>query len=694
MNSRNPIYNDVTYLKGVGPKRAAELNKYGINTVLDVLYHLPRKYLDRRNIKKINQCKIGEETVVIGTIISKNIKIIRKRRLFQITIGDETGQIQCVWFNGLSWIMDKFNINDQIAVYGKIEFFKGLKITHPDFDIIENNDENFNTGQIISLYSTTSELKSTGLDSKGFRKIIRNILLDKKYIIEDFMPDNIIKDENLPDLKSSLMKIHFPNDNDEIKTSLYRLKFNEHFFIQLLMALKKYHIKKNNGISFLNRGEYLKKIYESLSFDLTSSQIKTLREIRDDLKSNAPMNRLVQGDVGSGKTIVAVLTAAIVIAKDYQVALMAPTEILAEQHYISIKEYCEKVGISCDVLTSNKPQKEKKIILNRLKSGDLQFIIGTHSIIQSKVKFNKLGLIIIDEQHRFGVEHRKLLVEKGLNPEVLAMTATPIPRTLSITIHGDMDISIIDELPKNRLPIKTEIITPKTIKNAYSKIKKELSNGGQCFIVYPLIEESEKMDLEAAESGYRKLKEIFSEFNLGYINGKMKKDKIDKQMNLMAKGDIDCLISTTVIEVGINIPNATIMLIENAERFGMTQLHQLRGRIGRGTKQSTCIMVQHKKTENSNKRLKIMENTLDGFIISDEDLKMRGPGDFFGTKQHGFIKSKVVDFNEDGPIIRSARHQAFKLIDSDPLLNNNKHLKIKNIFILNYKHMLDFIKIR
>ena len=273
------------------------------------------------------------------------------------------------------------------------------------------------------------------------------------------------------------------------------------------------------------------------------------------------------------------------------------------------------------------------------------------------------------------------------------MTATPIPRTLSITIHGDMDISIIDELPKNRLPIKTEIITPKTIKNAYSKIKKELSNGGQCFIVYPLIEESEKMDLEAAESGYRKLKEIFSEFNLGYINGKMKKDKIDKQMNLMAKGDIDCLISTTVIEVGINIPNATIMLIENAERFGMTQLHQLRGRIGRGTKQSTCIMVQHKKTENSNKRLKIMENTLDGFIISDEDLKMRGPGDFFGTKQHGFIKSKVVDFNEDGPIIRSARHQAFKLIDSDPLLNNNKHLKIKNIFILNYKHMLDFIKI-
>jgi len=692
MNFNNPIYDDITYLKGVGPKRAEELKKYGINFIVDVLYHIPRKYLDRRNIKKINQCKIGEETVIIGKIISKNIKVIGKRRLFQLTIGDETGNLQCIWFNGLSWIVDKFNINEQIAVYGKIEFFNGLKITHPDFDILDD-DENFHTGQIISLYASTADLKSKGLDSKGFRKIIKNILNNEKYIIEDYFPNKMINEENLCSLKEALTKIHFPNDNQEIKKALYRLKYNEHFFIQLLMALKKETIKKNDGISFPSRGHYLKKIYESLSFNLTNAQIRVLREIRKDLKSKNPMNRLVQGDVGSGKTIVAILTAAIVIAEEYQVALMAPTEILAEQHYLSIKQYCECVKIDCEIITSNTPQKDKKIILNKLKTGDIQFIIGTHSLIQDKVIFNNLGLIIIDEQHRFGVEHRKLLVDKGLNPEVLAMTATPIPRTLSITLHGDMDISIIDELPKNRIPIKTQVITPKQIKNAYQKIKDEIKAGGQCFIVYPLIEESEKLDLEAAESGYKKLKEIFNEYKLGYINGKMKKEEIDTQMQLMANGQINCLITTTVIEVGINIPNATIMLIENAERFGMTQLHQLRGRIGRGTKQSTCIMVQHKKTDNANKRLKIMEETLDGFIISDEDLKMRGPGDFFGTKQHGFIKSKVVDFNADGAIIRRARYQAFKLVQNDSLLKNNENIKINKIFKMNYKHMLEFVKI-
>jgi len=693
MNFKNPIYDDITYLKGVGPKRAEELKKYGINFIIDVLHHLPRKYLDRRNIKKINQCKIGEETVVIGKIISKNIKVIGRRRLFQLTIGDETGELQCVWFNGLSWIIEKFNINDQIAVYGKIEFFKGMKITHPDFDILDDNEDNFNTGQIISLYASTSDLKSKGLDSKGFRKIIKNILFNEKYIVEDFLTDEMIAEENLCSLKEALTKIHFPNDNDEIKKSIYRLKYNEHFFIQLLMALKRYHIKKNDGISFPKRGQFLKNIYESLDFTLTNAQIRVLREIRADLKSKNPMNRLIQGDVGSGKTIVAILTAAIVIAEEYQVALMAPTEILAEQHYSSIKEYCEIVNIDCEIITSNTPKKEKEIILNKLKTGEIQFIVGTHSLIQDKVLFNNLGLIVIDEQHRFGVEHRKLLVDKGLNPEVLAMTATPIPRTLSITLHGDMDISIIDELPKNRIPIQTELIAPSKINKAYQKIKKEIKAGGQCFIVYPLIEESEKLDLEAAESGYKKLKKVFSEFQLGYINGKMKKEEIDKQMKLMAEGKIDCLISTTVIEVGINIPNATMMLIENAERFGMTQLHQLRGRIGRGTKQSTCIMVQHKKTDNSNKRLKIMESTLDGFIISDEDLKMRGPGDFFGTKQHGFIKSKVVDFNADGPIIRRARYQAFRMIDKDPLLKNINNRKIKKIFKMNYKHMLDFVKI-
>ena len=693
MSFPNPLYDDVTYLKGVGPKRAQKLKAYGINTISDILYHLPRKYLDRRNIKCINQLKIGEQAVIIGKIISKNMKLMGKRRLFQLTISDNTGELQCVWFNALSWITEKFNTNDQIAVFGKIEFFNGLKITHPEFDILDDDDSIFNTGQIISMYSSSSDLKSKGLDSRAFRKLISNIITNDKYLIEEFFPDAMVKQEKLCSLKDGLQKIHFPVDNNDIKEGMYRLKFNEHFFIQLLMALKRKNIKNNVGTSFSKRGEYLKTIYTALDFNLTKAQIRVLREIRGDLKLKTPMNRLIQGDVGSGKTIVAILTAAIIIAKEYQVALMAPTEILAEQHFNSIKEYCETANITCAVLTSNKPQKEKNIILNQLKSGEIQFIVGTHALIQGKVIFNNLGLIIIDEQHRFGVEHRKLLVEKALNPEILAMTATPIPRTLSITLHGDMDISIIDELPKNRLPIKTKIAAPDNLDNIYEIMKKEIKSGGQCFVVYPLIEESEKLDLEAAQSGYENLKKIFNQFNVGYINGKMKKEEIDTQMLLMKKGGIDCLVATTVIEVGIDIPNATMMLIQNAERFGMTQLHQLRGRIGRGTKQSTCILVQYKKTPNANKRLQIMMNTTDGFIISDEDLKMRGPGDFFGTKQHGYIKSKVVDFSADGPIIRRARQQAFDMISKDPLLKQMKHKKIKNLFKQHYNHMLEFVKI-
>ena len=692
MKFQNPLYDDITYLKGVGPKRAKQLKSNGINVISDLLDHIPRKYLDRTNIKTIDQTKIGEQTVVIGKVVSKNMKILGKRRLFQVTISDGTGELQCIWFNGLSWILDKFKIDDQIAVFGKIEFYNGLKITHPDFDIFDES-ENYNTGQIISQYPSTSDLKSKGLDSRGFRNLIKNIIYNNKYIIDDFLPSPILKQEDLISLKQAFEKIHFPKNNDDIKKALYRLKFNEHFFIQMLMALKRKNLKNNLGKSYPNRGKYLKNIYENLNFDLTNAQIKVLREIRSDLKSDQVMNRLIQGDVGSGKTIVAVLTSAIVIAKEKQVALMAPTEILAEQHFQSIKEHCDEANITCGLITSRRSKKEKDIIINELKSGEIQLIIGTHSLIQDTIKFNDLGLIIIDEQHRFGVEHRKLLIEKGDSPQVLAMTATPIPRTLSITIHGDMDISIIDELPKNRLPIKTKLIYPKNIDPTYEFMKEEMKDGGQCFVVYPLIEESEKLDLEAAQSGYEKLQKIFKGFKLGYINGKMKKDQIDDQMNKMNQGEIDCLVATTVIEVGINIPNATVIMIENAERFGMTQLHQLRGRIGRGIKQGYCFLIQRKKTPNADKRLNIMENTLDGFLISDEDLKMRGPGDFFGTKQHGFIKSKVVDFSNDGAIIRRARQQAFELIINDPRIQKIDNQKIKKVFKTKYNHMLEFVKI-
>ena len=512
--------------------------------------------------------------------------------------------------------------------------------------------------------------------------------VDKDWLENDFLRKN-----NMNNWNTSIMKLHHSDESKNNKSKSYRrLVFDEICANFLTLSKNRKRIKKKK-VSKEFDNQKTEHIIENLPFELTNSQNKVLNEINSDLKSPSRMFRIIQGDVGSGKTIVAVLTAAIVMSEEKQVALMAPTEILAEQHYESIKEYCEKVHITCGLITSNIPQKEKNIILNELKSGEIQFIIGTHSLIQEPVKFNDLGLIIIDEQHRFGVEHRKLLIEKGNSPQVLSMTATPIPRTLSITIHGDMDISIIDELPKNRLPIKTSLIYPDKIESTYEFMKQEMISGRQCFVVYPLIDESEKLDLEAAKSGYEKLKLIFNDFKVGYINGKMNKDEIDSQMIKMNNGEINCLVATTVIEVGINIPNATVIMVENAERFGMTQLHQLRGRIGRGSKQSYCFFIQRKKTPNADKRLKIMTSTLDGFIISDEDLKMRGPGDFFGTKQHGFIKSKVVDFSNDGPIIRRARQQAFEMVIKDPKLNLNKNKKIKQVFKRKYHHMLEFIKI-
>ena len=419
-----------------------------------------------------------------------------------------------------------------------------------------------------------------------------------------------------------------------------------------------------------------------------------LKEIRADLESSKSMNRLIQGDVGSGKTIVAILASAIAIDNSVQVAIMAPTEILAEQHFNSFKSYCNKINLRCELLISDIKKNEKQKIVDDLKSGDINIIVGTHALIQENIEFNNLSLSIIDEQHRFGVEHRKSLIKKAQNSNVLAMTATPIPRTLSMTLHGDLDISIIDEIPKNRIPIKTKIVSENHLNSIYKFIMKELDNKRQCYIVYTIIEESESLDLEAANTAYNYIKKnIFQNFKVGYLNGKMNKIERDEQMNLFVNGKIDVLVSTTVIEVGIDNPNATIMLIENAERFGLTQLHQLRGRIGRGQYQSYCMLVQRKKSLLSDHRLKVMENTSNGFKISDEDLKLRGPGEFFGKKQHGYMKTKLADISQDSEIIDRARSLAFNIISKDDELKSLENKKIKNELIDKYSDMLEFINI-
>jgi len=685
---------EITYLKGVGPNRGNKLKKYGIEVLSDLLYHFPRRYIDRSNILLINKLKIGEEGLIVGKIISANIKQTKKRRFFELEIKDETGSIKCIWFRGLSWISEKFVIGESIAIYGKIEFYNGFRLIHPEFDLLDENENPINTGKIISIYPSNSDLKSVGMDSRGFRRVITHAIDNINISIDDFFDKSTLESEQLITLKKALVEIHRPKSMNTLNLSIKRLKFNEHFFMQLLMAIKKSNYKKNKSKQFTSKDNYVSKIYKLLPFNLTNSQIRVLKEIRADLESSNPMNRLIQGDVGSGKTIVAILASAIAIDNTAQVAIMAPTEILAEQHFNSFKSYCDKIDVSCELLISDIKKKEKEKIIGDLRSGDINIIVGTHALIQENIEFKNLGLSIIDEQHRFGVVHRKNLIKKAKDSNVLAMTATPIPRTLSMTLHGDLDISIIDEIPKNRIPIKTKIVNENHLDSIYQFIMKELKNKRQCYIVYPIIEESESLDLEAANTAYKNIKKnIFKNFGVGYLNGKMNKIARDEQMRLFISGDIDVLVSTTVIEVGIDNPNATIMLIENAERFGLTQLHQLRGRIGRGNYQSYCMLVQRKRSLLSDHRLKVMENTVNGFKISDEDLKLRGPGEFFGKKQHGYMKTKIADIPQDLEIIDRARNLAFNIIYKDDELKFPENKKIRHELINKYSNMLEFVNI-
>ena len=696
MNTSNytlDLNTDIKFLKGVGPKRAQALYQNDIHSVLDILKYYPRKYLDRTNIKKISELIVNEKAVVIAQVVSMGIKRTKRGKYFQITVTDKTHTLNCLWFHGITWIMEKFKEGDHVALFGKVEFYQGYRIIHPEFDILDDNDDPINTGRIVPLYASNNILKNAGFDSRGVRRLIIQVFKKLENDFDDYFDQTILKEQALLNLNKAFYLIHNPSSQDDIDNALYRLKFNEHFFLQLMKALNKKQLQSLKGKAYKELGKYAAKIYNSLNFQLTNSQIKVLRDIRSDLKLDKPMNRLIQGDVGCGKTIVAALTAAIVVGNNAQVAIMAPTEILAEQHYNSFIKHFEKYNIKCELLISNLKAKEKNKLYNDLEVGDIHIIVGTHALIQSKVKFENLGLVIIDEQHRFGVDQRKGLMQKGENPNVLSMTATPIPRTLAFTIHGDMDISWIDEMPKNRAPIKTELIYQKNIELVYSKMKSEMDKGHFCYVVYPLIEESDKMDLKDAKSGYEKLKKIFNNYSLGFMHGKLLKDEKNEIMNKFLTGEIQCLISTTVIEVGIDHPKATIMVIDNAERFGLTQLHQLRGRVGRSSLKSFCYLIERKQSINSEKRLQVMENTSDGFLISDEDLKLRGPGDFFGTKQHGYINTGIINFSQDREIISRCRKKAFDIIDEDPKLCLSKNEKIKKEFMKNYKDMLEFINI-
>jgi len=688
------LHTDIKFLKGVGPRRANILKQNDIFTIEDLLRYYPRKYLDRTNTKKISELIVGDKVVIIATVKSFSLKRTKKGKYFQLYVNDNTGSLNCLWFHGVSWILEKFNVGDNIALFGKVEFYKGFRIIHPEFDILDSDDDPLNTGRIIPIYATNAKLKNVGLDSRGIRKLIINALNAISNKIDDHFYNDILKEESLLNLSNAISNIHQPEDQFVLKNAIYRLKFDEHFFIQILMALNTNRIKTSKGKIYRSLGDHAKSMYKNLNFKLTNAQIKVLKEIRLDICSGKPMNRLIQGDVGCGKTIVAALIASIIVGEKAQVAIMAPTEILAEQHYNSFNEKFKNTKINCSLLISNLKKKEKDLLYENLKKSKIDIIIGTHALIQDKVIFKNLGLIIIDEQHRFGVDQRKKLIDKGSNPHLLAMTATPIPRTLAFTLHGDMEISWIDEMPQNRKTILTKVVTPNQINTVYDLMKKEMDRGHYCYIVYPIIDESEKLDLKDAKNAFELLsRNEFKEYSLGFMHGKL--DKIEKNslMEKFTSGKIQCLISTTVIEVGIDNSKATVMVIENAERFGLTQLHQLRGRVGRSELQSHCFLIERKTTENSFKRLQIMENISNGFVISDEDLKLRGPGDFFGTKQHGYIKSGLINFNKDSEIIKRARKKAFEIIGEDSKLLLAENSLIRNKFMKNYKEMLEFINI-
>jgi ATP-dependent DNA helicase RecG len=681
------------YIKNVGPTRAKVLSEIGLECSEDLLYYFPRRHLDRTTVTAISLLKKDMVTTIVGKVETCGERKTRKGKLFQAVLSDGTGFLTLLWFNGVPYIKKSIKIGDQFAVHGKIEFYNGLQIVHPEYDKLNIDDDPLNTGSVIPLYPLTQELQKAGIENRFFRKIIRRMLKEINNI-PDFFPPKFLQKHKLVSRYEALHWIHFADKEKDVKRAIYRLKFDEHFFLQLLMALKK-ESNSRVGTKPLNKtGPHIKLIYDQLNFELTDAQNRVLKEIRTDLGKPITMNRLLQGDVGSGKTIVAVLAAAIAIGNNVQIAVMAPTEILVRQHYESFKKFSEIGKITCAILVGNTKEGERKKVIDALKTGRIDLIVGTHALIQKDIEFKNLGLVIIDEQHRFGVVQRGDLVEKGLNPHFLAMTATPIPRTLAVTYHGDMDLSIIDELPKHRKPVITKKIGPERLKNVYNFMNNEVSKGRQCMIVYPLVEETEKSDLAAAVEAYETLsRTAFTNVNVGLIHGRMKKEEKDNIMNEFSDNRIQILVSTTVIEVGIDVPNATVMLVEHADRFGLIQLHQLRGRVGRGSEKSYCIFVQRDITENSRKRLDIMERTNDGFVISDEDLKLRGPGEFFGIRQSGFFKYKIADLVMDGPIIKSARKAAFNMVAKDPHLRNRSFIELRRHFLKKYQHMLDFVNI-
>lgn len=668
------LSDNIITIKNIGEERSKKLQKLGIFTINDLIEYFPRDYDDRSNVCKIKDIELNKINTVKGKVISNpETSKIRHVSITKIRIDDGTGFLEIVWFNQ-PYLKNTIKYKSDYIFTGKvIQKYGRIQMETPDYEIIDER-ELLSNGRIVPIYASTYKLPQ-----KLFREVINQTLFAVKEQIKEFLPDEILKENNLCSRHFAIENIHFPKDNKSFFIARRRLVFEELFLLQTkLLQIKGILEHKECNINIKDKN--ITPILNILPFNLTDAQNNVLKDIIDDLGKNKAMNRLIQGDVGSGKTVIAQIISYITVNNGYQVAIMAPTDVLASQHFESFKNIFEKLNIKCVFLSGNQKAKEKRENYDLIQSGDAKIIVGTHAIIQDKVIFNNLGTVITDEQHRFGVKQREILSKKGENPHTLVMTATPIPRTLALILYGDLDISTIDKLPPGRKKIDTIFVNSTYYPRIYNFLKKNSDEKRQSYIICPMIEENEKMELKAVLSYTEKLKnEIFLNYSVECIHGKMKNNEKQEIMDKFYKGKIDILISTTVIEVGINVPNATIMIIENAERFGISQLHQLRGRVGRGSDKSYCVLVSDSKSNKSKERLNTMVKYNDGFILSEKDLEIRGTGDFFGTRQHGIPDMKIANLYKDIEILKQVQKSSINLYKKDPLLTSsvNKLLKEK-----------------
>ena len=675
---------NIQYIKGVGPARVKLLNKLGIYTLNDIINYYPRTYEDRSKIKRLNDVYDGEEILIIAKVITNAVvrRIRKGLTLFKVIVTDGSNNCEITWYNQ-EYIKEKIRKDNTYKFYGKVSNKYGkLEMNTP---IVEEMNVSKNTGKIVPIYPSTNNLRQNVL-----RSIVENALKEVNGRLIETLPDYILKEYNLCSLDYAIKKIHFPDNISEYNIARKRLAFEEIMTMQLLlMKLKKSYNNELNGIQF-DKNIKMSNVINDLPYKLTRAQLKVLEEIDSDMESKKCMNRLLQGDVGSGKTVVSIIASYKAVKSGMQVAIMAPTAILATQHLEEFNKILSKYNIKSELLISSITKKNKNEILERLKNGEIDIIIGTHALLEENVIFNKLGLVVTDEQHRFGVKQREKIISKGTNPDTLVMTATPIPRTLALILYADLDISIIDELPPNRKKIDTFAVTKGLENRVNNFIKKQINEGRQIYVVCPLVEESEEINAKSVMELAEKYKnDIFREYRVEYLHGKMKTKEKDTIMEKFKKGDIDILISTTVIEVGVNVPNASIMVVENAERFGLAQLHQLRGRVGRGEYKSYCILKYQGNSDVIKQRMKIMQDTNDGFVISEKDLELRGSGEFFGTRQHGLPEFKIANIYEDMEMLKSIQSIAIKILNEDPELENEKNARFKKVIDSKLKERID-----